>query len=340
MSQSQVRHQATDRAERTVLAVLPRSIEVSVPTSDAGADLMVNGQPLAIKWAGEGHLGDIRRLLKDSVRPYPDIVVAQRLSPGARAALDEAGIGWVDETGAAEIAIGLMVVSRSGTPAKPERGHLTRWTPAVMAVAEALLCGVAATVTETKSATGLSTGSCTAALRYLTDLGLLRAAAQRGRDSARRIDDPNTFLTSYAAATQTVADPLSLQVGVVWRDPVAELITTGKRWGAAGIDWVATGGVAASVMAPFLSGVSSADVYVDATSIVGLEAVAQAADLRPIDGGRLTLRPFPTVAVRRLCAEIHGLRVAPWPRVYVDLQRTGVRGEEAAEHLVEVIRER
>ena len=340
MNQSQVRHQATGRAERTVLAVLPRSIEVSVPTSDAGADLMVNGQPLAIKWAGEGHLGDIRRLLKNSAPPYPDIVVAQRLSPGARAALDEAGIGWVDETGAAEIAIGLMIVSRSGTPAKPKWGHLVRWTPAVMAVAEALLCGVAATVTGTKSATGLSTGSCTAALGYLTDLGLLRAAAQRGRDSARHIDDPNTFLTSYAAATQTVADPLSMQVGVMWRDPVAELITTGERWRAAGIDWVATGAAAASVMAPFLSGVSSTDVYVDATSIVGLEAVAQAAELQPIEGGRLTLRPFPTVAVQRLCEEIDGLRVAPWPRVYVDLQRTGVRGEEAAEHLIEVIRER
>ena len=86
MSQSQLRHQAPGRAEQTVLAVLPRSIEVSVPTSDTGADLIVNGQPLTIKWAGEGHLGDIRRLLKDSARPYPDIVVAPRLSPGAQAA--------------------------------------------------------------------------------------------------------------------------------------------------------------------------------------------------------------------------------------------------------------
>ncbi len=340
MSQLQVRHQAHGRAEQTVLAVLPRSVEVSIPTSDTGVDLIVNGQPLTIKWAGEGHLGDIRRLLANSAGRFPDIVVAQQLSPGARAALDEAGIGWVDETGAAEIAIGLMIVSRSGTPAKRPRGHLDRWTPAVMAVAEALLCGVSATVAETKSATGLSTGSCTAALRYLTDLGLLRAAAKRGRGSARHIEDLNTFLASYAAATQAVDEPLSLQVGVVWSDPVAELIAIGERWRAAGIDWVVTGGAAASMMAPFLSGVSSADVYVDATSIVRLEAIAQAADFQPIEGGRLTLRPFPTVAVRRLGEEIDGLRVAPWPRVYVDLQRAGVRGEEAAEHLLEVIRER
>jgi hypothetical protein len=60
----------------------------------------------------------------------------------------------------------------------------------------------------------------------------------------------------------------------------------------------------------------------------------------PIEGGRLTLRPFPTVAVRRLAETIDGLRVAPWPRVYVDLLSAGVRGEEAAEHLREVIHAR
>ncbi len=62
------------------------------------------------------------------------------------------------------------------------------------------------------------------------------------------------------------------------------------------------------------------------------------ADLRPIEGGRLTLRSFPTVAVRELAGEVGGLRVAPWPHVYVDLRRSGVRGEEAAEHLREVVR--
>ena len=68
------------------------------------------------------------------------------------------------------------------------------------------------------------------------------------------------------------------------------------------------------------------------------KAAAAAVNLRPIEGGRLTLRPFPTVAVRALASKVDGLRVAPWPRVYVDLRRSGVRGEEAAEHLREVFR--
>jgi hypothetical protein len=43
------------------------------------------------------------------------------------------------------------------------------------------------------------------------------------------------------------------------------------------------------------------------------------------------------VALDRLAETIDALRVAPWPRVYVDLLAAGVRGEEAAEHLWEVI---
>lgn len=34
---------------------------------------------------------------------------------------------------------------------------------------------------------------------------------------------------------------------------------------------------------------------------------------RPMEGGRLVLRPFPTTVTRRLCGKESGLRVAPWP---------------------------
>jgi len=87
-----------------------------------------------------------------------------------------------------------------------------------------------------------------------------------------------------------------------------------------------------------LTNVTSAVVYVDAGTIPALEMVARRADLDPIEGGRLTLRPLPTASVRHLAELVDGLRVAPWPRVYVDLRDTGVRGEVAAEHLREVRR--
>jgi len=49
------------------------------------------------------------------------------------------------------------------------------------------------------------------------------------------------------------------------------------------------------------------------------------------------LRPFPTPVTQRLSTPVGDLRVAPWPRVYADLRSAGVRGEEAAEHLFEVV---
>jgi hypothetical protein len=86
---------------------------------------------------------------------------------------------------------------------------------------------------------------------------------------------------------------------------------------------------------PYLTEVATADVYVDGETMASLEAIAAEAGLRPIDGGRLTLRPFPTTTARSLATETAGLQVAPWPRVYADLRMEGVRGEEAAEHLRE-----
>ena len=263
--------------------------------------------------------------------------MARRLSPGAREALSEAGIGWVDETGAAEIAVGSIIVSRTGRAPEPAEKR-KRWTAAVTAVAEALLCGTRPTVAATASATRLSAGSCTQALRFLTDLGLLEARARRGRFSARQVSDPDRLLEAYASAIERAPASIGLQVGVTWRDPVAGLEEAGRKWDKTKRRWAATGAAAASVMAPYLTAVTTTEVYVDADSIVDLEAAAAAVKLRPIEGGRLTLLPFPTVAVRELAAEIGGLRVAPWPRVYVDLRRSGVRGEEAAEHLREVVR--
>ena len=162
----------------------------------------------------------------------------------------------------------------------------------------------------------MSAGSSTGALRTLTDLGLLNAEARRGRNAARRIPDPDRLLDAYAAAAAELIPTISLTVGVVWRDPVAGLKQTGRQWDRAGISWAATGSVAASLLTPYLTTVTSSEVYVEETTSARLEWMAGNAGLEPIEGGRLTLRPFPTVTARRLAGVTNGLRVVPWPRVY------------------------
>lgn len=316
------------RARDAVANVLPRSVEIDA----RGPSLIVNDVAIKVAWVGEGWLRNVRPVLEGR-NDRPDILVGRRMSPGARKAIANAGLSWVDETGAAEIAIDSIIVSRPGHPTEPS----TVWTTSVLAVAEALLCGVRGTVKATREATGLSIGSCTNALRVLEDLGLLVSDADRGRNSARRLENPDRLLDAYASEVAKQPSPPSLQLGVTWRDPVDRLADIGRTWDSLEIAWACTGAVAAGVIAPHLTSSGSADVYVEAGTLADLEAVGVQAGLRPIEGGRLTIRPFPTVTSQRFSERIRGLRVAPWPRVYADLRTIGVRGEEAAEHLREII---
>ena len=318
------------RAARAIIDALPRNSLVSAKTDGTRLIVELGGQQLEAAWVGEGRLRDIREMLSRS--PRPDIVIGRQLSPGARSGLSDAGVGWVDETGAAEIAVGPVIVSRPGRGPQPRR--MNRWSPAAFCVAEVLLCGTGATVAATHAKTGLSVGSCARALRFFADLGLLEADAARGRSSGRRVAERGRLLEAYAQAAQEATErQISVAVGVAWQDAVAGVVKAGRAWDEAGISWAATGTAAAAVMAPVLTHLGQAEVYVDTRTFVGLEAAAAAAELRPMAAGRLVLRPFPTRCTDEL-ARIHdGMRTAPWPRVYADLRRVGVRGEDAAEHL-------
>src|SRR6185437_10718155 len=163
------------------------------------------------------------------------------------------------------------------------------------------------------------------------------AAQKRGRSSGRRVLDKDALLDAYAAAVAAAPRSAGITVGVAWREAVAGLVAASPEWRKLNVSWAATGLAGASLLAPVVTSVGSAELYVNAKTPAELEAFASRLGLKPIDGGRLTIRPYPTVSTRRLLREVDGVPVAPWPRVYADTKGVGVRGEEAAEHLREVM---
>lgn len=230
--------QSRERGERVVRAVFPPAAKIKGARANKNVDFIVNGQAIEVKWIGQGHLGDVRSAL--AKRPRSNVIlVARQMSPGARAALSDAGVSWADETGAAEIAIGTILVSRTGAVVKKSR-DIKRWTPAVIAVAEALLCGTKGTQAATQEATGLSAGSCAGALRYLTDEELLSSAAKRGPASARLVSDPRRLLDAYADAVNEQEAGTKLQIGVTWQDILKGVAELAHRFDARDVDWALT----------------------------------------------------------------------------------------------------
>lgn len=329
--------EAVDRRVAACLrAVLPASAGLDIhPAADPGVfTAQLAGHAITVQWIGRGTVRAVRTTLAEASRP--DVLVASEMSLAARAETSGAGVGWVDESGAAEIAMDGIVISRSGQ-ARPRRTSGEQWTSATLGVAEAVLTGVPPTVAATAEATGYSVSTTTVALRTLSRLGHLSAPARRGRLSGRRVVDRDRLLDDYAEAADGTTKRTVLRCGLLWRDPWSSLSRVGTQWDKAGIGWAATGGLAAALIAPYLSDLASGDVYVDAANRPELLVIARTGGLEPIEGGRLALRPFPTAATRRLARPMGGIHVAPWPRVFADLRHTGVRGEEAAEHLREVL---
>lgn len=327
-----------DRIEAALRAVLPDSVDFELAAAPDDQrhdfDVIIRGKRLRVEWKSRVWLSVVEQVLARPDRP--DILVGERISPGSREALGEAGIGWVETSGAAEIDTGFLLVSRSGRQV-PTKETSEDWTASVVGVAEAVLAGVKPTVSATHEATGLSVGACTKALRVLTDMQFLEADATRGPQSGREIADRDALLDTYVAAAHDIESPNSLAVGVTWRDPIDGLSEIGARWDRSEIPWVVTGLVAAAVVAPLVTSVGTADVYVVASSIPELESAAAAAELRPIEGGRLVLSQLPTPTTLKMATSTDGLRIAPWPRLVADLRRSGVRGEEAAEHVKEIL---
>lgn len=334
------------RIRDALRSVLPRSLRVEVETLDpaiptvtvrVGADKVEHR--FVAGWALEGWPADVERLLR--LAPSIDVVAARAISVGARESLAERGIGWIDETGGAQLALptGLVVVRDTASQPPPPAGE-GRWARSTVAVAEAILSGTEPRVDPVQHATGLSRGATANALVQLEQDGLLKRATARGPRSSRQVADVAGLLDRYSTAVAALADKTRvLRLHRLWDDPLDLLIgDLAPRLATAQVAWATTGAAASMLLAPYLSNLSVVELYVDESLTFDSPRLADLLGARPVDRGhRIEVRALPNLITATAGPVIDGVRCAPPARVYADLLAKGGRAAEAAQHLREVL---
>src|SRR5579862_5183072 len=97
--------------------VLPDSTAVEIrPLHGPFVNFLVNGRLLRTCWIGEGWPNQVQTAVALAGHQRPDVLIARRMSPGAQVAATSAGLGWIDESGAAMVSLPWLVISRSGQP--------------------------------------------------------------------------------------------------------------------------------------------------------------------------------------------------------------------------------
>ena len=333
------------RVQHALTAVLPSQLRVNLDPSGESTRRVFwvtvkagSGQHRFLAgWAGDGWPADVDRLLAHA--PRPDVVVARRFSDGARARLADRQIGWVDESGEANVVLpsGLVVV-REGSEELPAQSIGDHWNQSMLTVAEAILAGVNPTVEAVQAETGLSRGASANALTRFEARGrLARPGPKRGPGSRRQIQDIENFIDDYVIAAadfrrrqrvrklhRLMADPL-----YVLRDEMGPVLRS------MGAKWALTGAAASMLLAPYLTDFTVLELYVDGDHFEGPDLPRYLESREVSKGHVIEVRQLPTpMSVRG--PEIDRVQVALPARVYADLNAAGGRLAEAGQHLREV----
>lgn len=307
-------------------------------------------------WAGEGYPTDVERALQDAGRRdlHPRetlVVVARRMSRGARERLSVMGVSWADEEGRAFIRAepGLLVVhDRAAVRTRPTSDEV-RWSEGSGAVAEYLLGRVSGQrlspdepamlppVTVVAERIGVSPPLASRTLQGFDAQGwTTKVGPERGSQSGRLLSDPGGLLSAWAA-WHSSGRAATVQAHAFIRTAdgfIASQIEPnwGDHW------WALTGLLALDHRAPITTSIPVIDLYLDRQAFADprvLNDLLVRAGLRTVETGARVHIIEADPYLPRLTEESWPTREVGDVRLYADLLRSGVRGQEAADHLRE-----
>jgi hypothetical protein len=325
-----------DRLVRAVSTVLDADVLVR-PTTDGAHMLSILGLPsrprFCAVWVRRGWPADVRLRLDRS--PRVTLVVAPELSSGARRLLDERGINWVDETGAASVrGEGLLVhVDRAPVSKGPPRGGAS-WSPIAALAAEATLAAHPPQITTAWIAehAGCSIARASRILTGWDEEGwTAKQGPARGRGAHRLLEHADAMLGSWTAHVNAM--PVERWFAHTTSRDLQD-VQTRLANALSGVTFGWTGWAAAQQLAPFVTQLPVLHLRIDERyPHRDLVAHLQLAGLTPTDdAGRIELWRTPGKVFGLATSSPMG-PIVSWPRVYADLKRLGGRGDDAAEHL-------
>lgn len=349
-----------DEGEYRALAALERlfararHVEVNAVSDEIELRSGSSSWHLHPTWVGEGFPQDIKLALSRAKEPADtvEVLVARRMSTGSRALLADLRVNWLDLDGNSDIQEDGLYVRTGKVERTSPPPPTFKWTRSSGAVAETLLddrIRVAANGTRSSTAqelkrvqaiseiAGWSQAQVGKVLQQFDSEGYTeKIGSQRGATALRVLRAPHRLLSDWAGWYRKLHVE-SIGFTGEPQDPM-EYVTLAER--VLGIGRVIVSGwPALEGYAPYMTATPSTLLYVDAD--VDLDTVRERfvneLELRPVQAGaRVTVMIAEPHVTRLARGSGSSIRAVSPVRLYGDLLRAGIRGEDAANHLREV----
>ena len=260
----------------------------------------------------------------------PLLLIADETTTEAREILEQHGIAVIDGLGNAHIELPGLLFHLEGRG----RGHQprpARLTGKAGLIAQILLLHPdrAWQVQDLAKEAHLSLGLAHRVLARLQEEGVV-VAEGTGRHRVRRVTNPTALLDLWAE--ENVERPRRTLAHLLAQTPQQLMKELGTNLGRAGINYALTGAGAASLVAPFITAVPVAEVWVAATAAP--EELYDGAQADPVtDGENVVFLQAKDDTPLTFREKKKGLWLANRFRLYADLRRDPRRGREQAENL-------
>jgi hypothetical protein len=304
------------------------------PGADRRRDAMVgfagSHAQIAVEIKKRANAATAWQLVHEAHKGAPLLLIADETTAEAREILEAHGIAVIDGLGNAHIELpGLLFHLEGRRPRQQARP--ARLTGKAGVVAQALLLAPQRgwRVQDLAKEADVAIGLAHRVLARLEEEGIV-ATEGAGRKRVRRVTNPTALLDLWAE--ETADRPTRTPAHLLAQTPRQLIQGLGGNLGQAGMDHALTGAAAGSLVAPFITAVPVAEVWVAARAAP--EELYDAAGADPVTEGQnvvfLQAKDDAPLAFRD---QVDGLWVANRFRLYADLRRDPRRGREQADHL-------